>query len=163
MRHMRGLAQSHHGGVAELLSGCAASLFGLAALAFTLFAPRWRVGTRGADDTDVFRYVSTLQLGQPPAFLIAFVVLALAICGFALCVMAHLRSRRHIWGGALLGLTVLLLIWILYPLSYPTAVPLRLYYVLQDNGVFLPILALAVVATVLAFRTPTIQAQGEGR
>lgn len=157
---MRDSVLSHHSGTAELLSGCAASLLGLAALAFTLLAPRWRVGTRGADDTDVFRYVSTLQLGQPPAFLIAFIVLALAICGFALCVMVHLRSRRHIWAGVLLGLTVLLLIWILYPLSYPTAVPLRLYYVLQDNGVFLPVLALAVVATVLAFRTPTIHLPG---
>jgi len=142
---------------AELWSGIAASLFGLAALAFTLFAPRLREGTRGPGNTTVFHYVSGIQLGQPPAYLVIFAVLALVICGFALGVMAHLSSRRLIWGRVLLGLTALLVLWILYPFSYPVAVPLRLSYLLQDNGVFLPVLVLAVVATVLALRDPGIQ------
>ncbi len=140
---------------AELLSGLGASLVGLAALAFTLFAPRWRVGTSGANGVHTIQYVSTLQLELTVGYLVVYILLALTICGFALSVMAHLYSRRNVWRKVLLGLTTLLLLWIIYPLSYPTDGLLRLYYVVHDNGIFLPVLVLALAATLLAYRTPS--------
>ena len=156
---MHRMATWHLQDKVEFVSGLGASLVGLAALAFTLFAPRWRVGTRGANGVEVVHYVSTLQLGQPALYLLVFTVLAFAICGVSLSVMAHLRSRRLLWSGALLGLTLLLVLWILYPLTYPTDVLLRLYYVLSDNGVFLAAFVLASLATLLALRTPAVHTE----
>ena len=152
-----------HSGSAELLSGCAVTVLGLAALGYTVFAPRSQVGVRGAGNTYVFHNVSVLQLGQPPAYLGAFALLTLVVCGFTPIVTAHLRTRNHAWGVVLLGLTLLLLAWVLYPLSYPVAVQFRMYYVVHDNAVFLPVLAFAVVATVLALRAPAVHAPGPHR